>query len=137
MHFYVWFFISLWRYVNWITCSFLFNSSTYRSIATLSYLRSTVAPAKNWPLSRLVGRTLFSSPKSSSVSLSPSWFGGKTTNLHLEMKSSLSDKSSSEDTSKFSYCSRASWTFINFLAAVLYSYNVQTREFAYDAKVKK
>ena len=48
-----------------------------------------------------------------------------------------SDKSSSKDTSKFSMNSRALWTFINFLATILYSYNTQTKELADDAKVKK
>ena len=57
--------------------------------------------------------------------------------LFVDMKSSWWDKSSSEDTSKFSKYSRASWTFINFLAAVLYSYMTQTKELANDAKVKK
>ena len=29
------------------------------------------------------------------------------------------------------------WTFINFLAAIVYSCNIQTTELAYDAEVKK
>ena len=57
--------------------------------------------------------------------------------FHLEMKSISSDKSSSEDTSKFSKYSRASWTFINILAAFLYSHNIQIKELTYDVKVTK
>ena len=40
----------------------------------------------------------------------------------------LLDKSSSEDTSKFSKYSRASWILINILAAIIYSYNIKTKE---------
>ena len=65
-------------------------------------LRSAVAPAKSWNPFKLLGRSSFSSSESSSVSLSLSSFGGKITNFPLEMKSSSSDKSSSEDKCKFS-----------------------------------
>ena len=81
-------------------------------ISPLDPLRSTVAPTKSWLLFKLFGRSSFSSPESSSVSLSPSSLG-------------------------VSNYSTASLTFINFLAAILYSYIMQTKELAYDAKVKK
>ena len=45
--------------------------------------------------------------------------------------------SSSEDTCKFFKYSRASWTFIIFLAAIVYSYNMQTKELTYESKIKK
>ena len=67
----------------------------------LDVLRSTVPPAKSWLLFKLFVRSSFAYPESSLVSLSPSKFGGKITNLPFEMKCSSSDKSSSEDTSKF------------------------------------
>ena len=106
------------------------SSSQARSkILLRDVLRSTVAPADFcWLLLKLFGKSSFSSPESSSVSLSSYSFGGKIINLPLEMKSSLSYQSFSEDTSKFSEYSRASWTFINFLAAILYSFNIQIKE---------
>ena len=73
------------------------SSPAPSEILPLDVLRSTVAPAKSWLLFKLFGRSSFSSPESSSVSLSPSSFGGKINNLPLQMKSSSSHKSSSKD----------------------------------------
>ena len=77
------------------------SSPAPSKILPLDVLRSTVAPGKSWLLFKLFGRSSFSSPESSSVSLPPSSFGGKINNLPLQMKSSSSHKSSSKDTSKF------------------------------------
>ena len=111
------------------------SSPAPSEILLLDVLRSTVAPAKSWLLFKLFVGSSFWSPESSSVSLSPSLFGGKIIfplrwNPHRQISYPLKVHLNILNPQELHEHS-------SFLAVILYSYNIQTKELAYDSKVKK
>ena len=110
-------------------------STASSEILLLNVLRSTKTPTKSWLLFKLFGKSSFWSPESSSVSLSPSLSGGKIIfplrwNPHRQISYPLKVHLNILNPQELHEHS-------SFLAVILYSYNIQTKELAYDSKVKK